>query len=112
MLMLSPGVLDWKIGSAGNVDFLFKVRAEGLALTPLRQAPRALPAGGGWIYYEVTKGKAEWTNVQKDLTLGLRVKEEMIQNLDSLSGQRDLIVATRTKRASLQFCLFAVPKGQ
>jgi type VI secretion system protein ImpJ len=112
MLMLSPGVLDWKIGSAGNVDFLFKVRGEGLGLNPLKQAPRALPSGGDWIYYEVDKGKAEWAKVQQDLTLGLRVKEEMIQNLDSLAGQRDLIVATRTKRASLQFCLFAVPKSQ
>ena len=36
--MLSPGNLDWKLGSAKQVDALFQYGAEGLQLTPLSQA--------------------------------------------------------------------------
>ena len=53
--LLSPGRLDWKLGSARQVDALFEYGAEGLHMTPLPQSPRALPPGRDWIYYEVSR---------------------------------------------------------
>ena len=35
------------------------MKAPGLELEPLQQEPRALPAGGGWLYYQVKRGKKE-----------------------------------------------------
>jgi type VI secretion system protein ImpJ len=107
--LLSVGSLDWKMGSSAQVDWLFKNRAQGLQLVPLTQAPRALPARGGWIYYEVSRENAAWKDVQESQTLAMRFKEELISNLDSLQGERHLSVSAKGKMASLQFALFAVP---
>ena len=108
--LLSPGKLDWKMGSAQQVDLLFKNRAPGLQLSPLAHAPRALPAGGGWLYYEVGRQSAAWVDVQAKQTLAMRFKDELINNLDSLEGQRRLEVVTGDRPAILEFALFAVPK--
>lgn len=108
-MLLSAGALDWKMGSSGQVDLLFKNRAPGVHLVPLPQAPRALPASGGWLYYEVTRGSAAWKDVQVTQTLAMRFKEELISNLDTLQGQRKLVVSARGKQAVLEFALFAVP---
>ena len=110
--LLSAGNLDWKLGSSQQVDILFRNRAPGLQLVPLPQAPRALPSAGGWLYYEVTRGNAAWKDVQATQTLAMRFKEELISNLDTLSGQRDLVVNARGKQVVLQVALFAVPTQQ
>lgn len=109
--LLSPGNLDWKMGSSAQVELLYRERRPGLQLVPLRQAPRALPAGRGWIYYEVTRSGPAWTGVQTDTTLAMRFKESLIHNLDALQGERKLVVAARNRQAILQFALFAVPKS-
>jgi type VI secretion system protein ImpJ len=109
--LLSPGNLDWKIGSSAQVEILYRERRPGLQLVPLRQAPRALPAGRSWIYYEVTRGGPAWTSVQTDNTLAMRFKETLISNLESLQGQRKVVVSSRGRQSILQFALFAVPKS-
>jgi type VI secretion system protein ImpJ len=108
-VLLSAGQLDWKMGSSAQVDLIFKHGAQGVQLAPLAQAPRALPSGGGWIYYEVTRGNAAWQDVQATQTLAVRFKEALISNLDSLQGERGLVVSAGSKRAVLQLALFAVP---
>ena len=107
--LLSAGNLDWKMGSSGQVDLLFKNRAPGLQLVLLNQAPRALPSGGGWVYYEVSRQNAAWRDVQATQSLAMRFKQELIGNLDSLQGQRTLGVSAHGKQSELQFALFAVP---
>ena len=108
--LLSPGNLDWKIGSSAQVELLYRERRPGLQLVTLKQAPRALPAGRSWIYYEVTRSGAAWTSVQSEGTLAVRFKESLINNLDSLQRERKLVVSARGRQAILQFALFAVPK--
>jgi type VI secretion system protein ImpJ len=110
--LLSAGNLDWKMGSSGQVDLLFKNRAPGVQLILLPQAPRALPSTGGWLYYQVTRGSPAWNDVQLTQTVAMRFKEELISNLDSLQGQRKLVVSARAKQAVLEFALFAVPVNQ
>jgi type VI secretion system protein ImpJ len=108
--LLSPGQLDWKLGSARQVEVLFKHRAQGLQLMPLDRPVRALPARSEWIYYEVNRNDAPaWRDVQETQTLAMRVQDAMIMNRDRLQGERNLVVSVRGKRAALQFALFAVP---
>lgn len=108
--LLSPGALDWKLGSARQVDSLFEYGAEGLQMAPLAQAPRALPPGGDWIYYEVSRGNAAWNDVLETQTLAMRLKDSLIVNRHELPGKRKLVVSVEGKEAALQFALFAVPK--
>jgi type VI secretion system protein ImpJ len=109
MALLSPGALDWKLGSARQVDALFEYGAEGLHMTPLAQAPRALPPGRDWIYYEVSRGNAAWKDVLETQTLAMRLKDSLILNRQELQGQRKLVVSVGGKQAALEFALFAVP---
>lgn len=107
--MLSPGKLDWKLGSARQVDALFEYGAEGLQMTPLAQAPRALPPARDWVYYEVVKQNAAWKDVLETQSLAMRLKDSLIVNRDSLQGERKLVVSVGGKQVPLQFALFAVP---
>jgi type VI secretion system protein ImpJ len=107
--LLSAGQLDWKLGSSRQVEVLFKHRAEGLQLVPMDRSPRALPANRDWIFYQVSRQNAVWKDVQETQTLAMRLKESLIVNRDSLSGERQLIVSAKGRQAALQFALFAVP---
>ncbi|MHC4398307.1 MAG: type VI secretion system baseplate subunit TssK [Planctomycetota bacterium] len=107
--LLEPGNLEWKLGSARQVDALFKYRAEGLQMMPLRQAPRALPPRRDWLYYEVVRQGAAWKDVLATQTLAMRIREKMVVNRNDLVGQRELVLSARGKQVSLKFALFAVP---
>jgi type VI secretion system protein ImpJ len=107
--LLNPGQLDWKLGSTRQVDLMFQHGVPGLRLNPLPRAPTALP-GGDWVYYHVSREGAAWQDVQSSQTLAMRLRDELVQNRDSLQGSRDLVVLSRGKQATLQFALFAVPK--
>jgi type VI secretion system protein ImpJ len=109
LALLSAGALDWKLGSARQVDALFEYRAEGLHLTPLEQSPRALPPGRDWVYFEVSRGNAPWKDVLDTQTLALRLQDALIVNRHELQGQRNLVVSVGGRQAALQFALFAVP---
>ena len=106
------GELAWKLGSSRQVDLLFSRRQEGLDLTPLEQAPRALPSNRDWTYFVVNRQNAAWKDVFATQTLAMRLQEHLILNRDKLQGERVLIVSARGKSAELQFSLFAVPNRQ
>ncbi|MGQ9575792.1 MAG: type VI secretion system baseplate subunit TssK [Thermoguttaceae bacterium] len=110
--LLSPGALNWKLGSSRQVEALFKYGQIGLQLTPLAQAPRALPPSKDWVYYQVSRGNAAWKDVLETQTLAMRLQEKLIVNLDTLQGDRKLIVSHGGKQYPLQFALFAVPSRQ
>ena len=108
--LLSSGQLDWKLGSAWQVEILFQRRAEGLALSPVDRPIRALPMGQDWLFYEVPRKDAPaWRDVQETQTLAMRLRDSLILNYDRLQGERQLVVNFRGKRAPLEFALFAVP---
>ena len=108
--LLSAGQLDWKLGSARQVEMLFKNRAEGLVLTPLDRAVRALPAGQDWLYYEVPRKEGPaWNDVQQTQSLAMRFRDSLIMNIERLQGERQIIVSARGQKAPLEFALFAVP---
>lgn len=108
--VLSPGQLDWKLGSSRQVEVLFTHRAEGLDLSLVDRPIRALPAGQEWVYYEIARRDSPaWRDVQETQTLAMRLRDSLILNLDQLQGERHLAVSFRGRRVPLEFALFAVP---
>jgi type VI secretion system protein ImpJ len=109
LALLSPGELDWKLGSARQVDALFEFAAGGLHLTPLPNAPRALPPSRDWLYFEISRQNEAWKDVLQTQTLAMRLKDALIVNKAELQGKRKLVVSVRGKQCALHFALFAVP---
>ncbi|HWA97560.1 MAG TPA: type VI secretion system baseplate subunit TssK [Pirellulales bacterium] len=110
--MLSPGQLDWKLGSSRRVEILFSTRAKGVDLVPTDRPPRALPSTRDWLYFQVSRQSVEFKDVQETNTLAMRLKDSLIVNRDRLSGERNLVVTFRGRQVVLQFALFAVPMRQ
>ena len=109
-LARSAELENW--AAPGRLKALFRYGQAGLELTPVPQAPRALPPSRDWIYYEVSRVGAAWKDVLETQTLAMRLQERLIVNLDELQGQRKLVVAAGGKQFGLEFALFAVPNQQ
>jgi type VI secretion system protein ImpJ len=106
-LLTGAGQLDWKLGSANQVELIFKQGREGLLLVSLDRTPAPLPVRG-WMYYEVTRQNAAWKDVQDTQTLAMRFRDSLV-NKSGGGDDRTLVVNSRGKRIALQFALFAVP---
>lgn len=108
--LLASGRIDWKLGSSDQIDFLFQHRAEGVRLVPVKQVPRALPTRGNWLYFSISRDNDAWKQVELTNSLGMRVKEEQIQNLSTLQGQRKIIITVDGRLIGLEFAVFAVKR--
>ena len=108
--LLSPGKLDWKMGSAEQVDALFRNRAAGVGLRIEDTPPRALPVRGPWVFYQVTRTGQPWKSVETTNTLAMRFSDSLISNLAELPGQRKLVVQEKGSKeeVTLEFALFAL----
>lgn len=110
-LLTKQGGLDMKIGSSERVDEIYRLGLAGLKFAHNPRPPRALPALPGLIYLQVNREsqQEEWQNVQKSLTLAIRLKEHLIAG--SIEGHRTLTIKTGgTKNAQMQFTLYVVGK--
>src|SRR5215471_2072839 len=108
-----PGQLDMKIGSSDRVDAVFERGMAGLRFAHSPRPPRALPTMPGLIYFQVDREsqRDEWQNVQKALTLAIRLNANRI--LGNIQGQRVLTTkASNNQTTSLQFSLYVLPQEQ
>ncbi len=107
--LLSPGKLDWKLGSLDQVERMYLQRAPGLELQYVTHSPTSLPQGNEWLYFEVTGlDKAPWRDVVASGSLAMRISDEMILQREILPGQRTLQIVNGRKSIPLQFALFGV----
>lgn len=107
--LLSPGHLDWKLGSARQVNELFAQRAAGLKMVPLNRTIRALPPRADWSYFEIPRGDSPaWQDVLESETVAIRFKDSLIVNRTDLEGSRAITVRYRDRPVTLRFALFAV----
>lgn len=105
--LVSPGQLNWKLGSKDQVEIIFQQARAGLMLVPLDRTPPVLPLRG-WIYFEVGRQNEAWRDVQKTQTLAMRFRESLVYNGHEVGDERTLTVNFRGRRIKLQFALFAV----
>ncbi len=106
--ILSPGFLDWKVGSARQVETLFSRRTSGVEVTPMREIPVALPSQTQWSFFELGGRGAAWVDVLETGTLAMRLREELIENRSELTGNQTLMVRLDEHRMPLQFAVFAL----
>jgi type VI secretion system protein ImpJ len=107
--MLTRGQLDMKIGSSERVDRIFVMGAAGLRFAHTPAPPRALPSLPGLIYFEVSRDSDEWQNVQRSLTLAIRLNENRVAG--NIQGQRTLTVKTGNgPNVPMEFTLYVVKK--
>jgi type VI secretion system protein ImpJ len=108
-LLTKAGQLDLKIGSSDRVDDIYRLGEPGLKFSYTPHPPRALPTMPGLVYLQVDRGsqQEEWQNVQKSLTLAIRLNENRIAG--SIQGQRILKLKTAGQTATLQFTLYVLP---
>jgi hypothetical protein len=102
-----------KIGSSDRADDIYRLGQAGLRFAHSPRPPRALPSAPGLIYLQVDRGsqQGEWQNVQKSLTLAIRLNEHRIAG--DIQGRRVLTIKTGTNQTTeLQFTLYVVPQEQ
>ena len=105
--LLERGGLDMKIGSSEQVDRIFKMGAVGLRFQHKPVPPRVLPAVQGLIYFEVSRNTEEWQNVQRSLTLAIRMNETRIAG--PVEGQRILTIKSAPgQTTTMEFTLYVV----
>jgi type VI secretion system protein ImpJ len=112
-LLTKAGQLDMKIGSSDRVDEIFERGMAGLRFAHSPRPPRPLPSVPGLVYFQVDRAsqREEWQNVQKALTLAIRLNANRI--LGDIQGQRVLTTkASNNQTASLQFSLYVLPQEQ
>jgi type VI secretion system protein ImpJ len=102
--------LDMKIGSSERVDDIFRRGLQGMKVLHTSRPPRVLPQLPGQIYFQVQRetGAGEWQNVQKSLTLAVRLNETLIAG--NIQGQRVLTIRSAGQTTTLQFTLYVVPQ--
>jgi type VI secretion system protein ImpJ len=107
-LLTRPGQLDMKVGSSDRVDTLFRLGQAGLKFAHTPRPPRSLPALPGQIYFQVSRDApgGEWQNVQRSLTLAIRLNESLIAG--NIQGQRVLTIKSGGQTTTLQFTLYVV----
>jgi type VI secretion system protein ImpJ len=108
--LLKPGGLDMKIGSSSRADDIFKYGRTGLKFAHTPLPPRSLPQKNGLYYFQVDRGsqQEEWTQVQKELSLAIRVNESRV--LGNIDRQQVLTIKTPDgQQSSLQFTLYIMP---
>jgi type VI secretion system protein ImpJ len=88
------------------VDAIYRMGAAGLRFTHSPHPPRVLPSRPGLIYFQVGREaqQGEWANVQRSLTLAIRLNENLIAG--DIQGQRVLTIKTGGQTATLQFTLY------
>jgi type VI secretion system protein ImpJ len=105
--LLTKGKLDMKIGSSERVDRIFEKGAAGLRFAYAPVPPRALPAGQGLIYFQLSRDSDEWLNVQKSLTLAIRLNENHIAG--TIEGQRTLTIRRAgAQTTTMEFTLYVL----
>jgi type VI secretion system protein ImpJ len=108
-LLTRPGQLDMKVGSSDRVDAIFRLGQAGLKFTHAAQRPAALPQRPGLNYFQVNREaqQAEWLNVQKSLTLAVRLNETRVAG--PMQDQRTLTINTGGgQTTTLAFTLYVL----
>lgn len=113
-MLTKAGQLDMKIGSSDRVDEIYRLGQAGLKFAHSPRPPRALPTPPGLVYFQINRESQleEWKNVQRSLTLAIRLNENLI--VGNIQGQRVLTIRTRTggQTTTMQFTLYLVPEGK
>jgi type VI secretion system protein ImpJ len=111
-LLTGSGQLDMKIGSSNRVDEIFTFGMAGLRFTHAPRPPQVLPTSPQLTYVQVdrTSQQQEWQNVQKDMTLAIRLNQGRIDG--DIAGKKELKIRSGGQSIRMEFTLYVVPQGK
>jgi type VI secretion system protein ImpJ len=110
--LISPGHLDWKLGSADQVEALFTQRMRGVELTAARDIPKFLPSPAEWSYFEFQQRGSAWSEVVRSGTLAMRFRQSLLDAQQSWNGARTIRLKFQGRFVPLQFALFSFARSQ
>ncbi len=105
-LLTRGGLLDMKIGSAERVEEIYKYGSAGLKFEYKAGPPGVLPSGRTYFQVNRESQQEEWLDVQKSLTLAIRLNEKHIQG--SIQGQHELKIGIAGQAHVMQFNLYVL----
>jgi type VI secretion system protein ImpJ len=107
-LLTRSGNLDMKIGSVLRVDEIFARGEAGLRFAHSPQPPEALPTEPDLVYFQINREsqQQEWQNVQKSLTLGIRLNQNRIAG--NIQGQQTLTIRMGAQTTTMEFTLYLI----
>ncbi len=98
---------EWKLGSAEEVEAIYRQALEGLRMEPLTRIPPTLPTG--FVYFTIQRNPAHWKDVVRSQTLGIRFK---VTGAKAKGDQTVVLTDAQSGRSyDLQFAVFVV-KGR
>jgi len=105
-LFTTPGELDMKIGSSGQVERIFTYGMSGLAFAYQPNPPRALPVSAARTFFQVnrTAQPNEWERVRQTMSLALRVNEKILKG--NIDGAESLVILNRGKEIPVRLALY------
>lgn len=109
-IITTPGILDMKVGSAEQVDGIYRAGKAGMSFTTIKTPPRVLPPGITYFQLAREASGAEWGDVKRTLSLAVRFNENRVQG--NIQDRQELALSIGGKNCRIQFTLFVVaPKS-
>lgn len=108
--LLSEHKLDMKVGSADEVDTIYRYARTGAKLSRVADAPRDFPQTS-WTYWRIDRSSDAWLDVEKTLNLGIRFNDRQVEG--EIDGQHRIEIFNADDRdlIELGFALFAMPSS-
>lgn len=104
--LLSEAALGMKVGSAEEVDAIFRRGLFGVQILPVAEPPRVFPRKN-WHFFRVDRDRS-WERVEATMNLGIRFNERDVEK--QVRGENRIDVRNRITNdtTSMAFSLFAI----
>ena len=106
-LLTGDSHLDWKLGSAEDVDRIFRLGLPGLELRTAEQLPRPLPTRGGGLYVRSNTNSPAVQSLQVKQAMDIRLRDTLITNPEQLTVGRHVGVVFKGRKSSIELANFA-----
>ncbi len=108
--LLSEQKLDFRVGSADEVDTIYRYARAGVRIARVSDAPRDFPQAS-WTYWRIDRSSDPWLEVEKTLNLGIRFNDRQVEG--EIDGQHRIEIYGSDDRelVGLGFALFALQSG-
>jgi hypothetical protein len=109
---------DWKLGPISQVEHYFRNQVKALRLESIDSLPAAFPAALrtetfllGRRFFTIAREGEPWNILQMgEPILGIRIKKELISNLQNLKGSRQLYINYRGEPHGFELTMYAWKK--
>lgn len=98
--------LDMKVGSAEEVDTLYRFGRAGVKMNRVTDPPRILPLNN-WTYWQIDRASDSWKDVEASLNLGIRINENQVAS--QIDGQQEFEIRYQEDQVQFRFTLYAIP---